>query len=532
MITTLVDVVPDDFVRFVARHGPRIDRACAEIAGHDQVAEALRDALLVDVARRWRRWPDGSRTERALVRLEQLLQREARTQHVAVHPAALDLRSSLRLRETADPVEPDEDARWLAARVWPRVATARRLRWAGLGVAALVAAVAVLLAPDPPTPLPTEVPEGVTVLPAFDELLRIEQQGLLTLPSHVFLDATAVNRLPALAGAPLQVAVLVAAASGEQLVVAGHEHGVGRREFMPPSRPLQRRVAHPALRGARLHATSLSPDGTMVALTKDSDLVLVDVPTGAVRGLAVGAVQPETPVLAWLDSRRVILPGLDGSLVVDTDSDTVRGIDIDPVDILTLRGYVIPRLAYLIAVPAVPDATEGPHTIRSLLEYWREMDRTGTVEPVAGAGEAAIRRIVTGPPWLSAWTGPGWASPEVVVRRCDPATLLLPPDVGPADAAIAAIDTTGNHIATLVATGDIRIEPLGHLSPQQTLVGVRAAGRSLVAVWEPATGAVATVIVVSADTPVSIADLLVPLGLPAPDQENAGIPVSASPTTS
>lgn len=503
-------VVPADFVRFVARHGPRLTRACAEIAGHDRVADALRDALLVDVAGRWHRWPEPARTRRALVRLEHLLRREARRQRATVDPAALDLRSSLQLRPATKGTEPDDEARHLAARVWPRATVARRVRWVALAGVALVALAAVVLAPDAPDPGPIEVPEDVVILPAFDDLARVEQQWLLTLPSHVFLDPASVDRLPVLTAEPLQFAVLVAAASGERLVVAGFTHGIDRREFVPPDRPVQRRVAHPALRGARLLATSLSPDGTMVALPNGSDLVLVDIRTGVVRGLDVRARQPEPPVVSWLDARRVILPGTDGSIVVDVTTDEVRRIALDPVDILTQRGLPNPRLARLVAVPDAPK-DEGAPT-RSVLEYWREMDSTGTVEPIAGAGQVAQRHIVTGPPWLGAWVGPGWASGDVVVRACDPATLALPPEVGRATTAVAALDPFGNHLATLVATDDTRIEPLGHLSPQETLIGVRTTGRSLVAVWNPSTGTLATVIPVNADTSVSVADVLLPLG--------------------
>ncbi|MBX6750507.1 MAG: hypothetical protein IRY85_12705, partial [Micromonosporaceae bacterium] len=161
-----------------------------------------------------------------------------------------------------------------------------------------------------------------------------------------------------------------------------------------------------------------------------------------------------------------------------------------------------------------PDAAapENATSTRSVLEYWREMDSTGTVEPVAGAGQVDQRRIVTGPPWLRAWGGPGWASPELVVRACDPTPLALPPEVGRATTAIAALDPSGTYVATLVATDDTRIEPLGQLSRQETLIGVRTTGRSLVAAWEPSTGRLATVILINADTSVSVADILLPLG--------------------
>lgn len=178
-------MVTDDFADFVAAHGSRIARACTEIAGNDQVAQALRDDLLADVAARWPRWPAAARTERALSRIEVLLRREARAQHAAVHPSALDLRSPLPVRAVPWPSVPDdqpqladadqpEAAARLAATARQRAARGRRMWRIGLAIAALAAVAVALLRPTPPAPeprLPTEIPEGVVVLPDFDELM-------------------------------------------------------------------------------------------------------------------------------------------------------------------------------------------------------------------------------------------------------------------------------------------------------------------------------------------------------------------------
>lgn len=569
MIHQTGTVVTNDFAAFVATHGPRIARACAEIAGNDEVAQALRDDLLADVAGRWRRWPAGSRPERALARIERLLQREARAQHVTVHPSALDLRSSLCLRavpfgsvdEQPEPDMPDrqEAAQHLAATAWRRATRGRRAWRTGIAVAALAAIAVALLrppAPPPEPPLPTEIPAGVTIVPDFDELMSGLTGWLSDLPPYLTLGPSDVDALPALTDAPLDRATLVVQADGFRLVVAGDEAAPDEpiRTLMPPQR---RRVEHPALRNARLAASSLSPDGTMVALPTDDGLVLVDARRGDVHTVAVAGVHPASP-LAWLDATRVMVAGSE-SRVVDVTTNAVQSAEVEATDVLSLRGYGTPRLAQLVPVAPGANATEGPHTIRALLLLWREMDAAGNVEPVAGAGQVGVRRIVTGPPWFSAWVGPGFASPQLVVRACDPATLLLPRDVGPATGAVAAIDGNGNEMGTLVATGGARLDALGVVrhEREQALVAVRAEGRSMVVAWDPYARTFRAVTHVNADTQVSIADLgercpycplvveLDPEGVePGPenlelgpenlelDQENAAIPVNASPTTS
>jgi hypothetical protein len=192
-------------------------------------------------------------------------------------------------------------------------------------------------------------------------------------------------------------------------------------------------------------------------------------------------------------------------------NDEVNSVDVDSHDVLALRGHTTPRLTQLVAVAAEPDAAERPDTPRSMLLYWRDRDATGTVEPVAGAGQVGVRRIVTGPPWLGAWVGPGWASPELVVRACAPTGLLLPADVGPASAAVAALDSTGQAIATLVATDGTRLDALGLIASYpddvRALVAARTDERSVLVAWDPKIGTVVTITRINVDTQVSTADL-------------------------
>jgi hypothetical protein len=336
----------------------------------------------------------------------------------------------------------------------------------------------------------------VTVLPDFDELMQDQWQGS-DLPSYLVLGPSDVVRMPSLSEAPLEYAVLAVPASGERLVLAGYDSAAPEPVLAPT--PQRRRIEHPALRGARLLATSLSPDGTTVALPKAGDLVLVDVRTGRVRTLDVGAVQPsaDAPLLTWLDRTRVMLPGL-GSLVVDITTGEVESISADASDLISVRGQESPWLVELVTAP--PETTEGTQTVRSLL-FWRNP---------ATADDSSRGLVVTGSPWLSAWTGPGFAGLQIVVRACDPAMVRLPRDVGPASAAVAALDQGGNEIATLVATDGNRLDALGILGQgaEQALVALRTEGRSLVVAWNPYDGSVAAVTHLNAGAQVSVADLL------------------------
>lgn len=243
----------------------------------------------------------------------------------------------------------------IAGAAWSRAARARRRRWAGLAVAGVAVLAAVLLvppAPSPGPPLPTEVPDGVTVLPAVDDLMAMRESWQWGgPPPHLLLRPSDLDGLASLASAPLPWATLVAATSDGGLALAGHD---------ADGLPVVRLVEGRRLPGARLVATSLSPDGTVVALPAGGDLVLVEVPTGRVRRITVGAVQPEPPVLTWLDSSRIILPGPQGALVVNLTTNeeatgtviTVTRINVDTqVSVADLVGSRCPWCGGPLTVP-------------------------------------------------------------------------------------------------------------------------------------------------------------------------------------
>jgi hypothetical protein len=506
--------VPADFTEFVTYHGVRLARACAEVTGHDEMAHAMRDALLVSVAQRWPRWAAESRTPKALARLERLLRREARALGTA-HRGALDLTSSLGLR--APPDLADDDEAVVAASVWQQAARARRRRWRVLALAGLaVVAMALVVPRDPAEPLPTAVPDGVTILPRLADLLEL-QPGMFTLPPYLLLDPASVDALPALTVAPLPRAALAAFDGDRRLVLVGGELGDDRVTGLAAQAREFRRLDHPVVAEARLVATSLSPDGTVVALPRGDGLVLVDVTTGGVRTVESVARQPEPPTVMWLGPDRVLLPGPDGSRVVDVTTGQVTAAGAGASDVLTPRGYASPRLTELVALPSAAGSVDSdPNTIRSVLTFWNPTGSATTTQvndapvgrsPDAGPWVVGLRRAVKGPPWLGTWAGPGWISPQLVARVCDPQALRLPRSAGTATAVLAAVNTLGYHAATLATTDGIRLEVLGFDSPRVPLIAAHGDGISLLIAWSPDDGALSLLTVLSPDIQVSVADL-------------------------
>jgi hypothetical protein len=105
-------VAPEAFVSTVARHAPRVARACDEITGNDALARALTIEVFADLATAWPLAPD-----RAQARLVRALRRRASELRAQVEPAAFDLRPG---PQPDQPVEGGPDAVAMAERAWRR----------------------------------------------------------------------------------------------------------------------------------------------------------------------------------------------------------------------------------------------------------------------------------------------------------------------------------------------------------------------------------------------------------------------------
>ncbi len=508
-------VVPEDFTSFVATYGRRLATACLEIAGNDRVAEAMRIDLLGVVALQWRRWPTRWRVRRSLVRLDHLLRREVRSYRLVPDLAPRTVRMS-------DPDSPppaeesdDEPLDAVAAAAWRRAALLRR-QWR-LGVATAVVVLVALAVVGPrasqrtvtPDPRPTQIPAGVTVLPPFLDLL-----GLPTtrsqLPNQTALDPTAIAAIPPFsADNALPSALAVAEPNRGRLIVIGPNGN-------------KRRIDDPILVNARLLNTSLSPAGDLIALARGGDLLVIEVTTGKIRPVAVGVSPPESPLVVWRGPHTVLVAGLDGAREVDLNTDQVTTLSgVAGADVVTVEGN--PSSPFTELVP-----TGATSTQRSLIRLWRSgpvvvpvadgspsasasppeaTSASASASPTASAPDLDERRIA-GPSWIGSWFGPGWSSSLLYVRACDPATLLLPEDVGVARAAIGAVMPSGLYAGTLAAVDNAQLEVVGFLRAHQLVVSARANGRTLLLGWTPAGGALNLVATFTAEVRVSVADLM------------------------
>jgi hypothetical protein len=499
---------PDDFRDFVRRRAPRLARACAEIMGNDDVAEELRAELLAVVAGRWRRRPASSREHDTLVHLERLLRRAAREHRAVVPAGALDLTSPVGWTTYLDGRTGPT-----ATSAWREAGQSRRARYRALVLLAVCVAVGALFMPRRPFPdARAEIPYGVTVVPSRDALLLLPPPAMATLPRTLDLSASTVDSLPRLDESPLPAALAVLHADRARLVVVGADAEL-------------RRVERPMFAGFGLLATSLSPAGRWIALFHDGALHLLDVTTGLNRDVPGNGDRLVRPVLAWLDQDTVIVPGPDGSQIVDAATGEVTNVDIPVADVLTVRGLREPPLTELIDTPDGDDRT-GETDSGSLIRRRPIPGPPTTTAPTTA-------EPVTGPPWLGSWVGPGWASRLTYVRACEPSRLPLPASVGVPQSAVAALSADGRYQGTLVSLGTDRLDPLGFdtADPRHPLVAVRASSATTVLAWAPEQGRLFQVMAVNADTQISVPDILLREWLSTverePAQENAARPVSS-----
>ena len=479
---------PEEYVAFVREHGARVARACAEITANDELARAMRADLLAAVAARWTAGPAGA--GRALVRLRRLLLREARGNPAATRAAdAVGSGAWLAVEPDPEPV-----AREVAARAWERGHRVRRQRWTVAGVAVLLVAVATVFSVrdrggPTPQPRPTVVPDLVSVLRPFDLLAAHDPfLGPVPLPQYLDLQPSTVDGYPALSPGALTRVTVAAAANRGRLVLYGD-----RAAPMPgaPEGGIVRRVEEPVLAAARLLATSLSPDGTFVALPRGRDLVTLDVRTATVRVFALDAPQLEPPVLVWLNPTTVAVPAPEGSLTLDVTTGRVSQAPLVAEQVVTLPDDPTGPPLRLAAA-----ATEGPST-------------GDNVRAELISGEPPLTRTVIGPPWLSAQRGPAWGSSLLVLRACDPATLALPAEVGVARSAVMALRRDGGYLRTLVSV-DAQLDILNMIGLRQAVVAVHRDGRTLVLAWAPEEDLLHVLTEVNGEGALALAGLLSP----------------------
>lgn len=529
---------PEDFASFVAEYADRVRTACATLTGNDRLATSLQQDLFASVALRWwwlRRQPPQpfARAGAAASYLQRQLRREAANWRPEdVRAPAPDLTVGPRRGQA---IPHTQEMAELATNAWDR-AHHIRVRRRRVGAIALVVVVLAAIAlprtnagrqrpdADQGTPLPTIVPASVDIVGRFDQLGNLPAPAT-PLPTAIDMDAGAATPLDQ---SPVTRAKIVAQLESGPLIIVSEEGSV-------------RKVDDTALGGARLLTTSLSPDGTRVAMVKDNGLLIVDLTTGALRSLGTAsAARPATGTLVWRTARTVLVPARSGAQVVNVDSGQIINLSgLSGTNVVTMQGPEIPTTPVEL-VPSNPSSAQ-PARIR----IWRSEPpgtpgpngftaggvgpsasaapngtpsatpsspptSVGSPSPGPSADASAVEdRPIFGPPWIGRWGGAGWGNSTLFTRPCDPSALTLPEDVGVAGDTLGAVDDHGLYRRTLVTVEqDTRMESLGFLDAQTVLVSVSKASRTWLLGWDTRSGDLRAVTSVNADAQVSVPDLL------------------------
>lgn len=498
---------PADFTAFVATHAARIRTASRSLSANDRLVEGVQREIFATVAMRWwwlRRQPQRRRARAASAHLDRVFRREARnyrredtgrggSDHITVGTSG-----PARGRHAANDLDDLTD---LANIAWRRASRTRNRRRIFAAVAILAVGSVALLAPrrapstsETATPLlPFSVPANVVIAPPFARFSALPQRST-ALPEVINLDPGAA--IP-LADAPLTRAVAIAQQDLGPLIVIA-EDGTTRR------------VDDPALAGARMHITSLSPDGMRAALTTADGLLVIDMTTGTRRPISRAIIEPPAQTIVWLSSRTVVT-GIERSYEINVDTGTAfQLVGVEAADVVSVQGAAAGRVAELAPVD---DQRGLPGRIR----IWRnvrtaqpagngETPGSGATpsEPVPGDVE---ERPVSGPPWFGRWVGPGWSTLELLVRACSPNGLLLPPSVGVARDAIATVARDGDSIATLAVVEAIPLIPLGFLDADTVLVNTGVEEGRLLA-WNVREGSLQLISSMNSYARLSVRDLL------------------------
>jgi hypothetical protein len=366
-----------------------------------------------------------------------------------------------------------------------------------------------------PAPLPTAVPAGVRVVPPFASLGALPSRPT-ALPKAIDVTPGSATRLQQ---APVAKAVAIAQQDLGPIIIVAADGTT-------------RRVDDTALLGARMLTTSLSPDGARAALTTGDGLLVIDLTTGVLSRVGAGAqTQPAQPSLVWSSARTVLVPTRAGAQEVNVDSGSARTLaGLNGLNVVTTQG---PSARHLVEM--VPGSPSG---LPARLRLWNpsayatpgvSSDPTSTAaspSPAASPGSSVSpaspspaapgspatdveERLVSGPPWIGRWGGPGWSTLDLFVRACDPSSLLLPQTVGVARDALGAIAANGAALSTLAIVDGTTLNALGFVDPDIMLVstGSPQAGTRVLA-WNVRSGDLQSVASLSGYARISLPDLL------------------------
>jgi hypothetical protein len=460
---------PQDFTTFVATHEARLSAACRELTADSHLAGSVARDLMAAVALRWRRLrrsPDAAERH-----LDRLIRREATAWQARTPRQG---RPRLVIDEQPATSVPLADLAWARAR-------RMRVRRTAIAVVAVVllglfATVAPRRHTPPPETLPTEppIPQGVIVMPPFGKLAALSALSA-RLPAVLPTDPAGASEL---SQQPVTAAVAVVRRQSRALVVVAAD-GTARR------------IDDLDVASARLLPTSLSPDGTHVAMVDQSAIRVIDLTTGSINTTDVGPVRG----LVWRGARTLLVATKGAALRVDLDGAGFNGVrGVTGLDVAA--GPSSEPLVELLA-------PEQGH--RPLIRVWR-------TDPTANLRATAPRdvddRAIFGPPWVGQWQGAAWSTVDLLARACDPEAIPLPVEIGLATAAVTVVRPNGLVAGTLVSLDAPTLDVIGFADAHTVLlnVGVPAAS-SIVVAWDVAAGALHRVTASNPYLEISLADM-------------------------
>jgi hypothetical protein len=207
---------------------------------------------------------------------------------------------------------------------------------------------------------------------------------------------------------------------------------------------------------ARLTSTSLSPDGTHVALLSDRQMTVVDLTSDAAHGYLINDLQTLNTVI-WLGPTSVAVSDTTGTENLDLKTGIAASTRYVAGDLL--QAQPPGPLAELISV-------DDPPGTQARIRHWASDDMLNTsLSP--GPGASLV--------WLGGWQGPGWQCGGMLVRDAATMGLALPPADSPSGVAGAASlvvdEGTGAVRRVLAFPGNpAALAVLGFLDPRTVLL--------------------------------------------------------------
>jgi hypothetical protein len=536
---------PVDFVDFVAGHADRLYTAARTVTDTDQDASDMVIQLFGAAAARWRTLRPIATPPAAgsSIPMSYAATSPATIAYAATSPAGFDAAD-------LDAASPDaanfDAAEEYVGRLFRRSAAAhsggpRRYvagapvaidavagaAWArgrgvhrrrvlgaagGLAVLAVVpfvrtgrpAEVTEAVAAESTTTVPADVPLGLDLLPATDAQARLPWLDS-PLPARIVLTRPAGT----LRTHPIGRAVAAFRAPGSPLLLLGPDGLVRQVPDPPGTAALSTTTPWPAAGSAavgsasagawpiRLTATTLSPDGTMVAQPTPDGLSVLDLRSGTTRHYPSSE---RVRSVLWLGRDRVLLGRITSSVLLSLDSGRMRSAAVGG------RTTLHPRAGGAVPGPPRPAVPNTFEPAASLLRSGASppptvppttRDLPGAVE-LLPAGEpatdpvrlrlhqetpAGIRAVdiplngrLTG--WVGLWRGAGFLTHSWALRDCTPMGRLPAGYASPTLATVAVEPRSGTVSRLLVTTG-------GDADPPQ-LLGVLGGGTALIRARGPA----------------------------------------------